>query len=762
MYWNKRLLLIVALLFVVFGNVLAQSPYRIRLADSTYAAQLRGVTGTRTAGITITGTYKSNFRAHQFNVTTTGRYDLYIDATGTGSSYTKDAVWSGTVGKSVTGKTDLERTVSLGVYADPDSNAQIDTQGYEDLSVTAPKLASVLDLSSKTITYPESLLALNNMTTATVNFIGSGGSITNNPDDESTENKSGSTIGFKDSYFADLSRKEASTALVTEYGAVPDDGNSDVTAIQNAITAAIAGGLDTATVYFPTGVYNIDNTITLANGGNNQSSIRMLFSPGAKLRMSVEDTLFNLTGFTGGFVFEGGQFVGQKAYTQDNNSVFFSHTDSTTSGGYTFRDIRVDSIGTVFDLYDVTRIKVTDSEFREANVIVRAGYNSDGFFFDGNTFWRSDTVAYVYGSSSDIGVWINNVFGYSNYGYIHVGGGGFTIKGGYWEGVKNLGIVGDGTGGSRNVNIEGVTYQGQSLNETGWTFYDDDRITVTGCKVSGIEDTTYLFLDNAATAVFINNHGGSADFNASVPLTSVSGKIVTWNVPGEQFGNTYLGVPSAESFYLAAAFSPKGAMYVDTVNADGGSIARMVIDNRAGSNYFYNLTPKQNVEYFLPRQMAPFVNGFVSSNYAVLDTFQTGSNNYSYEFYSFVDGTDKYVAVDFIVDPTLYTSDSMYIDIFWKADTVAGTVGWGTAYQIMRTDGAADPSGFISTQYKSATVTSTLSQLNVTTIPVLASGLVAGAICKVSIRRDGDGSSVTDSILLPAKLMAIRIRYGRQ
>lgn len=141
MYWNKRFLLIIALLFVVFGNVLAQSPYRIRLADSTYAAQLRGVTGTRTAGITITGTYKSNFRAHQFNVTTTGRYDLYIDATGTGSSYSKDAVWSGTVGKTVTGKTDLERTVSLGVYADPDSNAQIDTQGYENGSVTLVKLA---------------------------------------------------------------------------------------------------------------------------------------------------------------------------------------------------------------------------------------------------------------------------------------------------------------------------------------------------------------------------------------------------------------------------------------------------------------------------------------------------------------------------------------------------------------------------------------------------------------------------------------------
>ena len=141
MYWNKRFLLIIALLFVVFGNVLAQSPYRIRLADSTYAAQLRGVTGTRTAGITITGTYKSNFRAHQFNVTTTGRYDLYIDATGTGSSYSKDAIWSGSVGKSVIGKTDLERTVSLGVYADPDSNAQMDTQAYEDGSVTLVKLA---------------------------------------------------------------------------------------------------------------------------------------------------------------------------------------------------------------------------------------------------------------------------------------------------------------------------------------------------------------------------------------------------------------------------------------------------------------------------------------------------------------------------------------------------------------------------------------------------------------------------------------------
>lgn len=56
---------------------------------------------------------------------------------------------------------------------------------------------------SDQITQPQvqdSIISLKKMTPAAVNYIGSGGSVTNNPDDKTLENKSGSTIGVKDGF----------------------------------------------------------------------------------------------------------------------------------------------------------------------------------------------------------------------------------------------------------------------------------------------------------------------------------------------------------------------------------------------------------------------------------------------------------------------------------------------------------------------------------------------------------------------------------
>lgn len=70
----------------------------IRLPDSGYTAQLRGVTGTITAGITINGSYNADWDAHVFQVETSGLYELWVDPAG-GSTYSKDSIWSGSYGK---------------------------------------------------------------------------------------------------------------------------------------------------------------------------------------------------------------------------------------------------------------------------------------------------------------------------------------------------------------------------------------------------------------------------------------------------------------------------------------------------------------------------------------------------------------------------------------------------------------------------------------------------------------------------------------
>ena len=73
---------------------MAANVVKIRLPGSGYSTQLRGVAGTRTAGITLTGTYNAGWDMYLFNLLITGVYELWYDTTG-GSTYSKDAVWSG-------------------------------------------------------------------------------------------------------------------------------------------------------------------------------------------------------------------------------------------------------------------------------------------------------------------------------------------------------------------------------------------------------------------------------------------------------------------------------------------------------------------------------------------------------------------------------------------------------------------------------------------------------------------------------------------
>lgn len=167
------IILFFLIVFLIHMNIAdaATVPYRIRMAASTYTAQLKGVSGTRTTGLTIQGTYSSTFKAHEFTITIAGYYDLWYDAAG-GSNYAKDAAWSGANGKFV-------------------------STGYFDDAIDS-------DLDYRVDAIDDSVVGRSNLTT-TVNVLlnNPGSGIAHPPDDVGLEFKiSGpdTSVGIKDSY----------------------------------------------------------------------------------------------------------------------------------------------------------------------------------------------------------------------------------------------------------------------------------------------------------------------------------------------------------------------------------------------------------------------------------------------------------------------------------------------------------------------------------------------------------------------------------
>jgi hypothetical protein len=165
----KKLFILMALIVFFAIDAFGQSiPYRIRMASSSYTAQLRGKTATRTAGLTIQGSYSTTFNAHEFVVTKDGYYDLWFDAAG-GTNYVKDAAWSGSAGKYV-------------------------SSGYFDDAIDT-------DLDYKVDQIDDGAVALSNLSAAALAYIGSGGNVTNNADDSTIAvNGSDSTLYVKESY----------------------------------------------------------------------------------------------------------------------------------------------------------------------------------------------------------------------------------------------------------------------------------------------------------------------------------------------------------------------------------------------------------------------------------------------------------------------------------------------------------------------------------------------------------------------------------
>lgn len=78
------------------------NPVYIAIAEGS-SCQLRGVSGTLTHGEVIQGVWNANWKSYFFDVQISGAYELWVDPAG-GTSYSKDATWSGATGKWVPGQ----------------------------------------------------------------------------------------------------------------------------------------------------------------------------------------------------------------------------------------------------------------------------------------------------------------------------------------------------------------------------------------------------------------------------------------------------------------------------------------------------------------------------------------------------------------------------------------------------------------------------------------------------------------------------------
>ena len=66
---------------------------RIRMPNSSYKAYVYGVTGTRTRGQIVYGTYNHRWRAHEFDIKISGNYTLHGDRD-RNDTYANDGDWS--------------------------------------------------------------------------------------------------------------------------------------------------------------------------------------------------------------------------------------------------------------------------------------------------------------------------------------------------------------------------------------------------------------------------------------------------------------------------------------------------------------------------------------------------------------------------------------------------------------------------------------------------------------------------------------------
>ena len=173
---NKRFELAMLALLLLFtcGASLAQDSTVYRAVfDSTWSVKLVGKANSKTEGETCRGYWKTTLQLFEFGVKKTGRYDLYVDLTG-GTTYIKWSAWGKADGKMILGP-----IPKLLEYTNDDD--QLMAAGIAPGSIDSTKLAEGAVTSAR---IKDSTIALVDLSESLRAYIGSGGSVTNMPDEQ--------------------------------------------------------------------------------------------------------------------------------------------------------------------------------------------------------------------------------------------------------------------------------------------------------------------------------------------------------------------------------------------------------------------------------------------------------------------------------------------------------------------------------------------------------------------------------------------------
>jgi len=708
-------------LFFLFANIFVYAqevtPKLIRMVNSGYSAQLRGVSGTRTAGVTLTGSYKSNFKAHQFDVVLTGEYELWIDPAG-GTNFSKDSGWSYSNGQLIAAPdlTDAAQFVSV---VDSDKNDSLHAQHIEDSTIT-----------------------LNKFSTASLNFIGTGGSITNNPDDNTLENKGGSTIGIKESYLDSWIVANDTTDLKTQ------DGN--VIVVKSAPLVE-------------------DIFHKVSSNDFSENGITVFSHPTSGFVWVRDDFVKDTTTFRT-------EWAGAKSASNFNKVVALMEAGDrilVEAGVWPTSTVTLTSANSP-DSIEIRGGGRTNTEFGPLIINGRKGYSiRDMSFYQPST---ANGLSFVSSDSTfDYGAFIENVEAHgvglsTTHAILVQPGGGVTmdnifvrdathgiayrarngtITNVYADNVTNAIIVKSGIGTpddgpNYNVIIDGVRVtNGGGVNVTATGLQTLHTVSVSNVVVfNGVYVVNCTVADGATpgylydiqindcigrnltttNAAYLNEGGSSVYFNNCISDSSNTYGFRSQVVAGREL-NTYLNntvsVRAATANYFGSDFSTSEVL-----------------------NFYNNDFHEKSTSSTIGAQK---------------DTLQTSS--FRKVVYLFDDSSDEYVAFSFAPDTAKFRNN-FFIDILWYSESAtSGFANWGWGYSAIDIGGSTDVPTSGGTTYQSTETNGTTDRLNITTITKSTNILPKTGWIHSFVLRDGNGSSGTDDMVGDAVLLGVRIRY---
>jgi hypothetical protein len=360
------------------------------------------------------------------------------------------------------------------------------------------------------------------------------------------------------------------------------------TNMQNVFDFINALSTDSVSVFIPDGRYQFSTTFVINKTG--ERSLLIEGGTNTRLVQTANDTLFATTGFWTDLRLKNLYFVGNgKANTAVGLSI------PATSGQLYLESCSFDTFGIGVNTYDLTGVSTTRLRLRQNGIGWKADFNVDGFEFNGNSS-VNDTCFVITGSSDDYVKFTNWVGGQDSVWLVFRGGGGLQIDGGYFENVRHQAYIGtnDGnvTNGLRNVVISSTFQTGGS--ESGFTFYDNDRVTIYGVKATGGCDTSYFnFNTNQAVITTFGNYlsGSNMDYrfaNDNVKYTYASQDISTRSLALRRQNVNGLG--STEAVDAIEVFSATDTAYISKWGVTGAN-------DRTLGRYFYTLVDADEITF---------------------------------------------------------------------------------------------------------------------------------------------------------------------